>query len=88
MITSKKSLTFRLITMLSLLVLSLHLFAAPIAELWPRWQINNPQSQSVIDHAVFQQFLNHYVVTDASGMNLVQYANVTPQDKNALKQYL
>jgi len=88
MITLKKSLTIQLIAMLSLLVLSLHLFAAPKADLWTRWQISNPQSQTVIDHAVFQQFLNRYVVSDASSMNLVQYANVTPQDKQALKQYL
>lgn len=88
MLVFKTRLKIRFITMCGLLCLCINLFAAPKANLWPRWQIHNSQSQAIIDHSGFQYFLNRYVVTNASGINLVQYASVSPQDKQALNHYI
>ena len=64
-------------------------FAAPAAELWPRWQANDPQSNIHVDHSAWGRFLNRYLVSGQSGRaNLVRYAAVTSRDKVALSQYL
>jgi len=64
-------------------------FAAPKAELWPRWQANDAQSSTRIDHSAWAQFLNKYLVVSKSGAaNLVRYAAVSSADKDSLAQYL
>ncbi|MBA3582642.1 MAG: DUF547 domain-containing protein [Gammaproteobacteria bacterium] len=41
-----------------------------------------------VDHALWQQFLDEYVVTHPDGINRVRYAKVTAADKKHLQQYL
>ena len=62
--------------------------AAPKAELWPRWQANDPNSTATIDHAPWGRFLAAYVVPSNDGINRVAYGKVTPQDRQALVAYL
>ncbi len=69
--------------------MSMTALAAPKAELWPRWQANDPQSSIRVDHSRWAQFLNKYLLAGKPGAtNLVRYAAVTPEDKAALDQYI
>lgn len=64
-------------------------FAAPKAELWPRWQAHDPQSSIHLDHSLWGQFLDRYLVAGKSGSaNLVRYVAVSAEDKASLAQYL
>ncbi len=72
----------------SLLIISVTAVAAPSKSLWPRWTANNAHSTQVINHQLFQDFLDHYVYTDAEGINLVHYSQVSVKDKQALNYYL
>lgn len=63
--------------------------AAPKPELWSIWAAYNPASSSGIDHRAWGGFLSKYLVTgDPSGVNLIRYADVSPQDKKLLEGYL
>jgi hypothetical protein len=63
--------------------------AAPKANLWPRWQQHEPQSSATIDFTVWNTFLKKYVVTQhPSGINRMQYENVSTNDRQALQQYV
>jgi Protein of unknown function, DUF547 len=63
--------------------------AAPRAELWPKWQKNDPANAQKIDHSSWDQFLKKYgVAPRPSGINRVRYAAVVPEDRTALKNYL
>jgi hypothetical protein len=65
------------------------LHAAPKAELWPRWEKNDPTSRQRVDHSVWDGFLRKYVVAaHSSGINRLRYASVAPEDRKALKDYL
>lgn len=56
--------------------------------LWPKWEVNNPLSQKVISHQLWQNFLNRRVITNEENINLVDYAHMTRTDLNLLKDYL
>lgn len=56
--------------------------------LWPIWETNNPLSTAVISHDDWQEFLNRRIVTNAEGINLVDYANMTDDDYDLLKNYI
>ncbi len=82
-----------LLTTLCLLILGGSMgataFAAPKAELWPRWEANDSQSSIRVDHSVWAKFLDKYLIVSKSGMaNLVRYAGVSPEDKASLAQYI
>jgi hypothetical protein len=63
--------------------------SAQDAELWPRWQAHDPAGTTVVDHSAWNRFLERYLVTDdPSGVNLVRYGEVTPEDRRALGSYL
>lgn len=63
--------------------------AAPKPELWARWEACDPASGVRIDHGAWARFLGKYLVTnDPSGVNLMRYAYVSPQDKKLLEDYL
>jgi len=63
--------------------------AAPKAELWPRWQKNNPASTQKINHSAWDRFLKQNLVApDPSGINRVRYQAVSPEDQKSLKSYL
>ena len=56
--------------------------------LWPKWAVNNPLSKEVINHKLWQDFLNRRVFTNEENINLVDYAHITQTDLNLLKNYL
>jgi hypothetical protein len=63
--------------------------AAPKADLWPRWQKNDPANREKIDHSAWDRFLKKYVVSPhPSGINRVRYNVVASEDRAALKTYL
>jgi Protein of unknown function, DUF547 len=65
------------------------LHGAPKAELWPRWQKNDPTSRQRVDHSVWDGFLRKYVVAvHPSGINRLRYRSVEPEDRRGLKDYL
>ena len=57
-------------------------------ELWPKWEVNNPLSQSVISHHEWQAFLSQHVITNQEGITLVDYPHLTENHINALKHYI
>jgi hypothetical protein len=64
-------------------------WAAPKADLWPRWQAHDPASTQTVDHRAWDAFLAAYLVVDhPSGVNMVNYAGVTSEDRAALQAYL
>lgn len=72
-----------------LLVTATSVLAAPKAELWPRWQTNNPQSRVHVDHSAWDSFLKTYLVTNhPSGVSRMRYSAVTKKDRKALDGYL
>ena len=61
---------------------------APKAELWPRWQQNDPSATEVVDHRGWAGFLASYVRPGADGVNRVAYAAVDPAGRAGLDGYL
>lgn len=63
--------------------------AAPKAELWPRWQKQDPASAQKIDHGAWDGFLKKFVVAPhPSGINRVRYQAVAASDAKSLTGYL
>ncbi|MFT5394270.1 MAG: hypothetical protein ACI8PT_004480 [Gammaproteobacteria bacterium] len=62
--------------------------AAPEAELWARWAVNNPGSVVQVDHGVWDRFLSQYVNEGEDGINRLSYGAVTGQDHVALDGYV
>jgi hypothetical protein len=63
-------------------------YASYYKSLWPRWQVNNPLSTAVISHTLWQEFLDHHLITNEEKINLLDYANVDQKDYDLLKRYL
>ena len=84
------------LSLVSLFIGAATAFSAPASDLWPRWQNHNPENSEVIDHSVWQIFLDKYLVTNPliaespkiSGINRVRYAGVSKIDYGLLKNYL
>ena len=73
---------------ISLLIVSVT-WAAPKAELWPKWQKHDPSSTQKIDHGPWDTFLKKYLVAPhPSGINRLPYDAVSPEDGKASKTYL
>jgi len=73
----------------TLLLTSNPSYAAPQADLWPRWQKHDPADKQKIDHGVWDGFLKRNVVAPhPSGINRVGYQTVSKEDREALKNYL
>ena len=63
--------------------------AAPKAELWPRWQKQNPASTEAIDHSAWDGFLKQFVFAPhPSGIDRLRYQAVTGEGLKNLKGYL
>jgi hypothetical protein len=63
--------------------------AAPKADLWPRWEKNDPANKQKVDHSAWDGFLKKYVVAPhPSGINRVNYSAVAPEDRAALANYV
>jgi hypothetical protein len=72
-----------------ILLLGGTLAAAPQADLWPRWQAHDTGSGKVVDHTAWDRFLGNYLVTNhPSGINLLNYGDVTAGDRQSLEAYL
>ncbi|KTD49158.1 putative Ser/Thr protein kinase [Legionella quateirensis] len=56
--------------------------------LWPKWEVNNPLSTETISHQAWQNFLDKHVITNEEHINLIDYAHLTQQDLNLLKNYV
>jgi len=64
-------------------------YAAPQAELWPKWDEYDSSSTTKLDHSPWEGFLQVYLVTDdPSGVNLVRYSRVSESDRKKLGAYL
>ncbi|MDY0190026.1 MAG: DUF547 domain-containing protein [Desulfuromonas sp.] len=67
----------------------LNAYAAPKADLLPRWLAHDPSSTIQVDHSLWSQFLTTYLVSGKqNSASLLRYAQVTLDDKAALKEYL
>lgn len=64
------------------------LAAAPEAELWPRWQTHDQNSDLTLDHSVWGRFLKVFVKTDQAGATWVDYRNIRPTDRAMLDAYI
>lgn len=59
--------------------------AAPKPDLWPVWQASNPASTQIIDHSVWNKFLQTYLITNTpDGINRVAYGKVPASEQTAL----
>lgn len=75
-------------SLLFLLVGALSASAAPKSELWQRWTKHNELSNYAIDHTAWNRFLAKYVRTGKNGVNLVDYGEVSKQDRDSLNGYI
>jgi hypothetical protein len=62
--------------------------AVPKPDLWAFWADSNPTSTALVDHSAWQQFLNRYVQEGPDGINRVDYAAVSTEDRQLLRGYL
>ena len=62
--------------------------AAPSAEHWPHWSINDENNPTSISHQSWDNFLKKYVTLDNTGLNRLPYAAITTTDKAALNAYI
>lgn len=62
--------------------------AAPSADLWDYWSAHDPQSQTTVDHALWQDFLTRYVMPSRDGIHRVAYGAVQQRDRDALRRYI
>jgi hypothetical protein len=80
---------FLTVMTLALLLVAPTAGAAPKADLWPRWEKNDPANKQKVDHSAWDAFLKKYIVAPhPSGINRVNYATVAPEDRTALANYV
>ncbi len=56
--------------------------------LWKHWARHDEQSKAIIDHSLWQQFLNRTVQTGPRGQNLIDYAHIDSHSRGLLNEYL
>ncbi|CAM2755906.1 DUF547 domain-containing protein [Legionella worsleiensis] len=78
----------KFIILITLLIMTGIVHASFHKSLWPRWEVNNPLSTQVISHKIWQNFLDKHIVTNEEGINLIDYAHLTPHDLHTLKEYI
>lgn len=78
------------ILLLSVFLLSpYHAFAVPDKDLWVYWDTEDTASEQMVDHRLWQAFLDKYVkYSDRDGMFMVEYGRVKKADKDSLRKYL
>jgi hypothetical protein len=75
--------------LLAYLLLTTNLaFASFHKNIWPKWEVHNPLSKSVISHQEWQDFLTRRVIINGEGISLVDYPNLTEVDLETLKHYI
>ena len=85
-VTSKK--IFAAVLIAGSMFMAADVNAAPKFELWAKWAAHDAQSMVIVDHSNWDKFLKTYVKDDPSGLNKVDYAGVTVEDKKALDDYV
>ena len=88
MLIHTKNLLRQLLSGISLFLLAHTASAAPEAVLIDFWLANDESNTSTINHQPWQDFLEQYLVTGESGVNLLKYSAVSDTDHKALKTYL
>ena len=84
-----KTLAFAILFLLLGYAGTTDVYGAPAAKLWPRWQAHDPDSRIIINHTAWDLLLQRYVdAGHPSGINRFKYNSVSPQDRQALKDYL
>lgn len=61
---------------------------APKADLWPRWEKNDPNSRESIDHSSWTDLLSRNVQDRSDGVNVIDYAGFSAADRAALFEYI
>lgn len=65
------------------------LFAAPSASYWSYWDAADERNYRSVDHSKWDSILNRYVVTQhASGINRFRYGDVSRADRKRLRSYI
>ena len=77
-----------LVSALFLMTAAFSAAAAPKAQLWPHWTEHDAHSDLSIDHSAWTRFLQMYVRTDARGVNLVAYGDVSKTGRKMLDDYI
>ena len=62
--------------------------AAPESKIISFWLDTDQDNTSTISHQAWQDFLDKYIVAEASGINLLKYGAVSKSDHKALKGYI
>ena len=65
-----------------------HAHAAPAAKLWARWEAHEPTSTTRIDHALWGEFLNQFLVQSTDGINRITYAQAGDKGRDQLDRYI
>lgn len=74
---------------LSSLILSVNVHAAPTSELIDFWDESDEENTNTIDHSKWQTVLDAYLVSNhPSGINRFNYRAVSKADKSALESYI
>ncbi|WP_422450848.1 MULTISPECIES: DUF547 domain-containing protein [unclassified Endozoicomonas] len=72
-----------------LLLFSIAVQAVPSPDLWSYWDKADQSSEQVVDHSQWQNFLDRYVIlSESTGMYMVEYGRVTKTEKGSLDAYL
>ena len=58
------------------------------ADLWPRWEMNNPASRKRIDHSAWNELLSRKVRKRNDGVNVLDYAGFSAVDRTNLAHYV
>ncbi|HAA91648.1 MAG: DUF547 domain-containing protein [Rhodospirillaceae bacterium] len=61
---------------------------APSADLWERWQENDPNGSINIEHDAWKQFLAKYLRVQKDGANRLRYRDVSRKDRESLVNYI
>lgn len=82
-------LRYRALLLGTLFLLSTNtVLAAFYKNLWPIWLEHNPLATKTIQHNEWQTFLEHFIITDAEGINLVDYEHIGEKETELLKKYI
>lgn len=72
-----------------LLLVSMTALAVPSPDRWSYWDKTDESSEIVVDHSLWQGFLDRYLkLSESTKMYMVEYGRVKKADKDRLDQYL
>lgn len=63
-------------------------YAAPTAELWPRWERHDATTTRQVDHGAWDTFLQRYLRPAPDGLHRLAYGAVNASDRTGLLAYL